>query len=96
MNNSTGGMIQKLFNCESLKDFEEKREVGERFLIVDNSPFLRSIITESSCEDGNNAKSGPLSDKLRAEGNSLFQAGQFRQAAEKFSGAAMKVIRETG
>ena len=89
-------MIQKLFNGESLKDFEEKRELGERFLIVDNSLFLRSIITESSCEDGNNAKSGPLSDKLRAEGNSLFQAGQFRQAAEKFSEAAMKVIRETG
>ena len=89
-------MIQKLFTHDSLKDFEEKREVIERFLIVNDSPFLQSIITESSCEDGNNAKSGPLSDKLRAEGNSLFQAGQFRQAAEKFSGAAMKVIRETG
>ena len=96
MNNSAGGMIQKLFTHDSLKDFEEKREVIERFLIVNDSPFLQSIITESSCEDGNNAKSGPLSDKLRAEGNSLFQAGQFRQAAEKFSGAAMKVIRETG
>ena len=96
MNNSAGGMIQKLFTHDRLKDFEEKREVIERFLIVNDSPFLQSIITESSCEDGNNAKSGPLSDKLRAEGNSLFQAGQFRQAAEKFSGAAMKVIRETG
>ena len=93
MDNSVGGMIQKLFDAsDSLREFEERRKVSERFLIVNASPFLQSIITESSCDDENNDKSAPLSDKLRTEGNKLFQGGQFRQAAEKFTEAAMKVM----
>ena len=93
MDNSVGGMIQKLFDTSDsvIKDFEEKREIGERFLLIDASSCLGSIITEAFSEDGNNAKCGALSDKLRAEGNTLFQAGQFRQAAEKFTEAAKKV-----
>ena len=93
MDNSVGGMIQKLFDAtDILREFEERRKVSERFLIVNASPFLQSIITESLREDENNDKSAPLSDKLRTEGNKLFQAGQFRQAAEKFTEAAMKVM----
>ena len=101
---SDSEVVQKLFeDSDSLKqDFEEKSEIGERFLIVNSSPSLRSLLTRTQSSDGeydakdglisDKLKDGLVSDKLRAEGNTLFQAGQFRKAAEKFSQAAMKVI----
>ena len=92
---SDSEVVQKLFeDSDSLKqDFEEKSDIGERFLIVNSSPSLRSLLTRTESSDGEyDAKDGLISDKLRAEGNTLFQAGQFRKAAEKFSQAAMKVI----
>ena len=92
---SDSEVVQKLFeDSDSLKqDFEEKSDIGERFLIVNSSPSLRSLLTRTQSSDGEyDAKDGLISDKLRAEGNTLFQAGQFRKAAEKFSQAAMKVI----
>ena len=101
---SDSEVVQKLFeDSDSLKqDFEEKSDIGERFLIVNSSPSLRSLLTRTESSDGeydakdglisDKLKDGLMSDKLRAEGNTLFQAGHFRKAAEKFSQAAMKVI----
>ena len=90
---SDSKVVQKLFEDNLKQDFEEKSDIGERFLIVNSSPSLRSLLTRTESSDGEyDAKDGLMSDKLRAEGNTLFQAGQFRQAAEKFSQAAMKVV----
>ena len=84
-------VIHNLFgpNKQNLrKQFEEEKCHTKKFLILRSSDNFNKVLKLKL--ENENGKDLGVCERLRNEGNKLFQAGDFKRAIEKFSSAALK------
>ena len=87
----TEQVLQNLFGQNQLnlrKSFEEEKCHTKKLLILRSLDSFNKLLKLELKNE--NAKDLNVSEKLRNEGNKLFQAGDFKRAIEKFSSAALK------